>query len=79
RSGRQGEAGGRGVRSLPFRPPSPLMKSVRLPAGRQGYFQIHTAYYFLNLNFTNPSWTLELLSPKRRFFDRMGEHEIFIK
>ena len=29
-SGRQGEAGGRGVRSLPFRPPSPLMKSVRI-------------------------------------------------
>jgi len=25
-----GEAGGRGVRSLPFRPPSPLMKSVRI-------------------------------------------------
>jgi len=43
RSGRQGEAGGKGVWSLPFRPPSPLMKSVRLPAGRQGYFQIHTA------------------------------------
>jgi len=30
RSGRQGEAGGKGVRSLPFRPPSPLMKSVRI-------------------------------------------------
>jgi len=26
----QGEAGGRGVWSLPFRPPSPLMKSVRI-------------------------------------------------
>ena len=26
----QGEAGGKGVRSLPFRPPSPLMKSVRI-------------------------------------------------
>jgi len=25
-----GEAGGRGVRSLPFRPPSPLIKSVRI-------------------------------------------------
>jgi len=30
RSGRQGEAGGRGVWSLPFRPPSPLIKSVRI-------------------------------------------------
>ena len=30
RSGRQGEAGGKGVRSLPFRLPSPLMKSVRI-------------------------------------------------
>lgn len=26
----QGEAGGKGVWSLPFRPPSPLMKSVRI-------------------------------------------------
>ena len=26
----QGEAGGKGGRSLPFRPPSPLMKSVRI-------------------------------------------------
>ncbi|MBU1200349.1 hypothetical protein KJ953_02330, partial [Patescibacteria group bacterium] len=30
RSGRRGEAGGKGVRSLTFRPPSPLMKSVRI-------------------------------------------------
>jgi len=42
RSGRQGEAGGRGVWGE-FRPPSPA-SSVRLPAGRQGYFQTDTDF-----------------------------------
>jgi len=34
RSGRQGEAGGRGVWSLPFRPPSPDAISVRIFSNR---------------------------------------------
>ena len=38
RSGRQGEAGGKGVWSLPFRPPSPLMKSVRIFSNTHRYF-----------------------------------------